>query len=175
MKTTFLAVLTALPALILAKPGVDQAIAQLELSNSKLLQYPTQFTQGIMPRAIHSHNDCELLGDVVYAASNSTELCHAHVTCDRMTTRRLEGRAAADRAELWGRERRGGCIADQRHSVREYCGSRAMVAGAHADHVMAVGRARAWGIDEGPHVRFVVCSTLAANSEQAKPEECVYC
>ncbi|RDX52056.1 hypothetical protein OH76DRAFT_1400974 [Lentinus brumalis] len=57
MKTTFLAVLTALPALILAKPGVDQTIAQLESSNSKLLQYPTQFTQGIMPRAIHSHND----------------------------------------------------------------------------------------------------------------------
>lgn len=42
-----------------AKPGVDQQIAQLESSNSKLLQYPTQFTQSIMPKAIHSHNDCE--------------------------------------------------------------------------------------------------------------------
>ncbi|OJT03022.1 Altered inheritance of mitochondria protein 6 -like protein [Trametes pubescens] len=40
-----------------AKPGVDQQIAQLESSNSKLLQYPTQFTQSIMPKAIHSHND----------------------------------------------------------------------------------------------------------------------
>ncbi|RPD64953.1 hypothetical protein L226DRAFT_607231 [Lentinus tigrinus ALCF2SS1-7] len=60
MKTTFLNVLiaiSALPARVLAKPGVDQAIAQLESSNSKLLQYPTQFTQGIMPKAIHSHND----------------------------------------------------------------------------------------------------------------------
>lgn len=59
MKITFLSILSAVPALVLAKPGVDQAIAQLESSNSKLLQYPTQFTQGIMPKAIHSHNDCE--------------------------------------------------------------------------------------------------------------------
>ncbi|OJT07460.1 Altered inheritance of mitochondria protein 6 -like protein [Trametes pubescens] len=41
----------------MAKPGIDQQIAQLEGSNSKLLQYPTQFTQGIMPKMIHSHND----------------------------------------------------------------------------------------------------------------------
>ncbi|EIW57585.1 uncharacterized protein TRAVEDRAFT_126064 [Trametes versicolor FP-101664 SS1] len=50
-------VLVALCTLAAAKPGVDQQIAQLEASNSKLLQYPTQFTQGIMPKMIHSHND----------------------------------------------------------------------------------------------------------------------
>lgn len=52
-------VLAVLCTLAAAKPGVDQQIMQLEASNSKLLQYPTQFTQGIMPKMIHSHNDCE--------------------------------------------------------------------------------------------------------------------
>jgi len=41
----------------IAKPGVDSQIAFLENSNSSLLVYPTQFTQGIVPKAIHSHND----------------------------------------------------------------------------------------------------------------------
>ncbi|OSD03587.1 hypothetical protein PYCCODRAFT_1466955 [Trametes coccinea BRFM310] len=41
----------------MAKPTVDQQILDLEQSNSKLLQYPTQFTQNIMPKMIHSHND----------------------------------------------------------------------------------------------------------------------
>ncbi|KAI9060181.1 hypothetical protein FKP32DRAFT_1668222 [Trametes sanguinea] len=36
-------------AAAMAKPTVH--------SNSKLLQYPTQFTQNIMPKMIHSHND----------------------------------------------------------------------------------------------------------------------
>ena len=53
------AIIALLPALVAAKPGVDQQIAFLETSNSTLLQYPTQFTQNIMPRMIHSHNDCE--------------------------------------------------------------------------------------------------------------------
>ncbi|KAH8119824.1 hypothetical protein DFH11DRAFT_10612 [Phellopilus nigrolimitatus] len=39
------------------KPGVDTQIAILEDSNSTLLQYPTQFTQNIVPKSIHSHND----------------------------------------------------------------------------------------------------------------------
>ncbi|KAI0830693.1 hypothetical protein BC628DRAFT_1312720 [Trametes gibbosa] len=52
-----LLVLHALAAVTVAKPGVDQQIAQLEATNSKLLRYPTQFTQGIMPKMIHSHND----------------------------------------------------------------------------------------------------------------------
>ena len=54
-----LALAAALVTLAAGKPGVDQQIAQLEASNSKLLRYPTQFTQGIMPKAIHSHNDCK--------------------------------------------------------------------------------------------------------------------
>ncbi|KAI8981286.1 hypothetical protein BD414DRAFT_464401 [Trametes punicea] len=44
-------------AVAMAKPTVDNQIANLERSNSKLLQYPTQFTQNIMPKMIHSHND----------------------------------------------------------------------------------------------------------------------
>ncbi|KAI0375383.1 hypothetical protein BV20DRAFT_960514 [Pilatotrama ljubarskyi] len=51
-----LAVLGLLGA-VLGKPGVNQQIAQLESSKSKLLQYPSQFTQDIMPKMIHSHND----------------------------------------------------------------------------------------------------------------------
>ncbi|KAF8486716.1 hypothetical protein JB92DRAFT_2799120 [Gautieria morchelliformis] len=38
-------------------PGVNIQIAQLEKENSPLLQYPTSFTQNIVPKAIHSHND----------------------------------------------------------------------------------------------------------------------
>ncbi|PIL31588.1 hypothetical protein GSI_06290 [Ganoderma sinense ZZ0214-1] len=44
-------------ALVQAKATVGQAIATLENSNSSLLQYPTQFTQNIVPKQIHSHND----------------------------------------------------------------------------------------------------------------------
>ncbi|THV04861.1 hypothetical protein K435DRAFT_648394 [Dendrothele bispora CBS 962.96] len=40
-----------------AKPGVKDQITFLESSNSTLLQYPTQFSQGIVPKQIHSHND----------------------------------------------------------------------------------------------------------------------
>ncbi|KAI0639784.1 hypothetical protein C8Q77DRAFT_1044422 [Trametes polyzona] len=56
---TFGGVLLGLCALATAgaKPSIDQQIAQLEASNSKLLRYPTQFTQNIMPKMIHSHND----------------------------------------------------------------------------------------------------------------------
>ncbi|SJL05675.1 uncharacterized protein ARMOST_09011 [Armillaria ostoyae] len=39
------------------RAGVRDQIAFLQSSNSTLLQYPTQFTQGIIPKAIHSHND----------------------------------------------------------------------------------------------------------------------
>jgi hypothetical protein len=31
----------------------------LENGNKKLYSYPTDFTQGIFPRPLHSHNDCE--------------------------------------------------------------------------------------------------------------------
>ncbi len=50
-----------------AKATVGQAIASLEDSNSPLLQYPTQFMQGIVPKQIHSHNDCEYAFARVYA------------------------------------------------------------------------------------------------------------
>lgn len=59
--TVLQSILAFLGRLVLghAKATVVQAIASLENSNSPLLQYPTQFTQGIVPKQIHSHNDCE--------------------------------------------------------------------------------------------------------------------
>ncbi|KAJ3875242.1 hypothetical protein F5051DRAFT_414620 [Lentinula edodes] len=42
---------------VLGRPGVLDQITILEQSNSTLLQYPTQFTQNIVPKQIHSHND----------------------------------------------------------------------------------------------------------------------
>jgi len=42
---------------VLCKATVFNQIAMLEESNSTLLQYPTQFTQNIVPKQIHSHND----------------------------------------------------------------------------------------------------------------------
>jgi hypothetical protein len=42
---------------VLGKPGVLEQIKTFEDSNSSLIHYPTQFTQGITPKAIHSHND----------------------------------------------------------------------------------------------------------------------
>lgn len=111
MKTPggILAVLCSVAA-VTAKPGVDQQIAQLESSNSKLLQYPTQFTQSIMPKAIHSHNDCE-------HARRPSAPCLTFIlfACDD----RLEGRAPPDCAQLWGRERRGGRLPHQRDALRE--------------------------------------------------------
>lgn len=44
---------------ISANPGVVQEISLLEHNNSPLLLYPTQFTQNIVPKQIHSHNDCD--------------------------------------------------------------------------------------------------------------------
>lgn len=43
------------------KASIFAKIASLEASKSPLLQYPTQFTQAIIPKHIHSHNDCEFL------------------------------------------------------------------------------------------------------------------
>jgi len=42
---------------VCSTPGVNKEITRLENSNSPLLQYPTSFTQNIVPKAIHSHND----------------------------------------------------------------------------------------------------------------------
>jgi len=55
--SAFLASVVLAPHLVLGNPTVDQQIAFLQSSNSSLLRYPTQFTQNIVPKAIHSHND----------------------------------------------------------------------------------------------------------------------
>ncbi|KAJ3771694.1 hypothetical protein FB446DRAFT_89485 [Lentinula raphanica] len=44
-------------AMVLSRPTVFKQITMLEESNSTLLRYPTQFTQNIVPKQIHSHND----------------------------------------------------------------------------------------------------------------------
>jgi hypothetical protein len=49
--------------IVLAQPSILQDISHLESSKSPLLQYPTQLTQNIDPKAIHSHNDCEFNHD----------------------------------------------------------------------------------------------------------------
>ena len=43
---------------VLAGAGIHKQIRDLIKSNSPLLQYPTQVTQDIVPKGIHSHNDC---------------------------------------------------------------------------------------------------------------------
>ncbi|EPQ60709.1 hypothetical protein GLOTRDRAFT_90125 [Gloeophyllum trabeum ATCC 11539] len=40
-----------------AKATVNNQVTLLEETNSSLLRYPTQFTQNIVPKNIHSHND----------------------------------------------------------------------------------------------------------------------
>ncbi|KAK0478417.1 hypothetical protein IW261DRAFT_1483435 [Armillaria novae-zelandiae] len=50
-------ILCFLASYVSPQAGVRDQIAFLQSSNSTLLQYPTQFTQGIVPKAIHSHND----------------------------------------------------------------------------------------------------------------------
>ncbi|KAJ7181756.1 hypothetical protein C8R43DRAFT_280227 [Mycena crocata] len=39
------------------RPGILDEISRLTASNSSLLRYPTDLTQDIVPKAIHSHND----------------------------------------------------------------------------------------------------------------------
>ena len=39
--------------------GVDDQIAILLKQHSPLLSYPTDYTRDIVPKAIHSHNDCK--------------------------------------------------------------------------------------------------------------------
>ncbi|KAG6829392.1 hypothetical protein H0H92_004660 [Tricholoma furcatifolium] len=56
MKPIILRLLLTLPA-VAAKAGVFTQIQQLEDSNATILRYPTQFTQNIVPKQIHSHND----------------------------------------------------------------------------------------------------------------------
>ncbi|KAJ7254019.1 hypothetical protein B0H12DRAFT_567853 [Mycena haematopus] len=53
---TFVTIAT-LVGLSSQRPGVLDEISMLEATNSTLLRYPTDFTQNIVPKTIHSHND----------------------------------------------------------------------------------------------------------------------
>ncbi|KAF7347756.1 Alkaline phosphatase [Mycena venus] len=52
-----LVTIASLVGLSSQRPGVLDEISMLEATNSTLLRYPTDFTQNIVPKAIHSHND----------------------------------------------------------------------------------------------------------------------
>jgi len=43
--------------LVHARAGINDQIVFLQESNASILRYPSQFTQGIIPKQIHSHND----------------------------------------------------------------------------------------------------------------------
>jgi len=66
-RSCFLTILTLGIRVALSQPSILQDIAHLESSKSPLLQYPTQLTQGIVPKAIHSHNDCKPLLDCFWS------------------------------------------------------------------------------------------------------------
>ena len=61
MSFSKLSLFSSWSAVALARASVHKQIKDLIKSNSSLLQYPTQFTQDIVPKQIHSHNDCVLL------------------------------------------------------------------------------------------------------------------
>lgn len=56
-----IALLASAAALVVGKAGIFDQIEALQSSGSNLIKYPTQVTQGIIPKWIHSHNDCEFL------------------------------------------------------------------------------------------------------------------
>ncbi|KAF9654334.1 hypothetical protein BDM02DRAFT_3085763 [Thelephora ganbajun] len=56
-KLSLLVLLSSWSTIVLAKAGAHKRIRDLIKSNSPLLQYPTQFTQDLVPKRIHSHND----------------------------------------------------------------------------------------------------------------------
>ncbi|KAF5356011.1 hypothetical protein D9756_003833 [Leucocoprinus leucothites] len=57
MAAHFLTILILGVGAAFAQPSILQDISHLESSRSPLLQYPTQLTQNIVPKPIHSHND----------------------------------------------------------------------------------------------------------------------
>lgn len=65
-KLSFFVLLSSWSTVVLARASVHKQIRDLIKSDSPLLQYPTQFTQDIVPKQIHSHNDCVLLDPLVY-------------------------------------------------------------------------------------------------------------
>lgn len=65
-KLSLFVVLSSWSALVLGEAGIHKRIRDLIKSNSPLLQYPTQITQDIVPKGIHSHNDCALFAPASY-------------------------------------------------------------------------------------------------------------
>ena len=59
-KLSLFVVFSSWSTAVLAEAGIHKKIKDLIKSNSPLLQYPTQITQDIVPKRIHSHNDCPL-------------------------------------------------------------------------------------------------------------------
>lgn len=57
-KLSLLVVFSSWSTVVLAEAGIHKKIKDLIKSNSPLLQYPTQITQDLVPKRIHSHNDC---------------------------------------------------------------------------------------------------------------------
>ena len=60
-KLSFFILLSSWSTVVVARASVHKLIRDLIRSNSPLLQYPTQFTQDLVPKQIHSHNDCACL------------------------------------------------------------------------------------------------------------------
>ena len=61
-KLSLLVIFSSWSTVVLAEAGIHKKIKDLIKSNSPLLQYPTQVTQDIVPKRIHSHNDCPSFG-----------------------------------------------------------------------------------------------------------------
>jgi len=57
-KLSLLVVFSLWSTVVVAEAGIHKKIKDLIKSNSPLLQYPTQVTQDLVPKRIHSHNDC---------------------------------------------------------------------------------------------------------------------
>ena len=57
--STILATVVFALTLVAAKATIGADILFVERTKARLLEYPTQITQNIMPKMIHSHNDCE--------------------------------------------------------------------------------------------------------------------
>jgi len=57
-KFSLLVALFSWSTVVLAGAGIHRQIRDLIRSDSPLLRYPTQVTQDIIPKRIHSHNDC---------------------------------------------------------------------------------------------------------------------
>ena len=53
--------LVAAPACVSSKATIFDLVANS--TSGPLVRYPTQLTQNIVPKQIHSHNDCKLAAD----------------------------------------------------------------------------------------------------------------